>query len=501
MNLDYIIVQAGGKGSRMGQLTVNKPKALVPVNNLPIIFHLFRKYPDKNYIIIGDYKYDVLVRYLYEFAEVKFDLICASGHYGTCAGIREAISYIPENKRFMLIWCDLVLPKDYELPNSENNIIGISKDFSCRWRYENQSFSEVTSKEHGVAGFFVFNNKSYLERVPLDGEFVRWLQEKKFIFEEQGLYKTHEYGLYEEWDKLPQPICRPFNKIRFEEDQIIKTAIDEQGKKLAIKEVAWYLKLKEMGFGNIPEIYSWKPLCMERIRGKNIYEYIEIDKKQKKKMLDQIIFCLKRIHELDRIPADKKSYRVAYLDKTFDRLKKVEHLVPFADKPFVIVNGRKCRNIFFHKNKVEELVMEYCPSEFKLIHGDCTFSNIIMKNDETPILIDPRGYFGTTELFGDTAYDWAKLYYSLFSNYDQFNLKHFKLEIHERGVNLMIASNNWECMEDDFFDLLEGQVTRKQMKLLLAIIWLSLTTYAWDDYDSVCGAFYNGLYYLEEALQ
>ena len=27
---------------------------------------------------------------------------------------------------------------------------------------------------------------------------------------------------------------------------------------------------------------------------------------------------------------------------------------------------------------------------------------------------------------------------------------------------------------------------------ILGIIWLSLTTYAWDDYDKVCGAFYKG---------
>ena len=40
----------------------------------------------------------------------------------------------------------------------------------------------------------------------------------------------------------------------------------------------------------------------------------------------------------------------------------------------------------------------------------------------------------------------------------------------------------------------------EQIKLLHAIIWLSLTTYAWQDYDSICGAFYNGLYYMEEAL-
>ena len=52
MSLNYIIVQAGGKGTRMESLTANKPKALVPIDNLPMIFHLFRKYPSKKFIII-----------------------------------------------------------------------------------------------------------------------------------------------------------------------------------------------------------------------------------------------------------------------------------------------------------------------------------------------------------------------------------------------------------------------------------------------------------------
>ena len=38
------------------------------------------------------------------------------------------------------------------------------------------------------------------------------------------------------------------------------------------------------------------------------------------------------------------------------------------------------------------------------------------------------------------------------------------------------------------------------MKILLALVWLSLTTYAWEDYDSICGAYYNGLLYLDDAL-
>lgn len=54
--MEYIIVQAGGKGTRLGHLTQNKPKALLPVENLPMLFHLFRKYPDKRFIIIAEFR-------------------------------------------------------------------------------------------------------------------------------------------------------------------------------------------------------------------------------------------------------------------------------------------------------------------------------------------------------------------------------------------------------------------------------------------------------------
>jgi len=242
-------------------------------------------------------------------------------------------------------------------------------------------------------------------------------------------------------------------------------------------------------------------LTMELIDGKNIYEYTDIPFEHKKQILFQIVECLKGVHKIETADYDEVSYRDAYLDKTYDRLSKVRRLVPFANDETIVVNGKVCRNIFYHKEEVERLVMQYAPQKFCLIHGDCTFSNTMLRKDTEPVLIDPRGYFGKTELVGDVAYDWVKLYYSLVSNYDQFNLKRFGLEIGENEVVLNIESNKWEDLEDYFFELLDGEVTRKQMKLLLAITWLSLTTYAWEDYDSICGAFYNGIYYLEEALE
>lgn len=75
MDINYIVVQAGGKGTRLEHLTKNKPKALVPIENFPMLFHLFRKFPDKKFIIIGDYKKEVLREYLSSFATVQYQLV------------------------------------------------------------------------------------------------------------------------------------------------------------------------------------------------------------------------------------------------------------------------------------------------------------------------------------------------------------------------------------------------------------------------------------------
>lgn len=500
MNINYIIVQAGGKGTRMEKLTHNKPKALVPIQNLPMLFHLFRKYPEKKYLIIGDYKYDVLEQYLSAFADVAYQMINARGMKGTCAGLSEALAAVPDNEAFMLTWCDLILPEEYNIPDKVDNYIGISKDFRCRWRYENGIFSENASEEYGVAGHFLFKDKSMLADVPSEGEFVRWLSEKNYIFTELPLHKTKEYGLISEYNKLKAQKCRPFNKLIIECDVIVKEGIDEQGRELAVRERAWYAKLAEKNFKNIPRIYELDPLKMERINGKNIYEYTDISFERKKEILTQIIDCLHSVQNLEYVDSDRESYYEAYIGKTFKRLEKVKTLVPFAKNEYVTVNGRTCRNVFYVREELEKKVDQYFPEKFKLLHGDCTFSNMLLKNESIPMMIDPRGYFGTTEFYGDPAYDWVKVYYSVVGNYDQFNLKRFDLDIRDQDVELKIESNHWEDMEETFFDLLKDEVTPEQIKLLHAIIWLSLTTYAWEDYDSICGAFYNGLYYLEEAL-
>ena len=496
-----IVVQAGGKGTRMEHLTRNKPKALVSIDNLPMLFHLFRKYPDSRYVIIGDYKCDVLERYLAAFADVEYATVRATGYSGTCAGLHQAMDKLPEGEPFMLIWSDLILPKDFEVPDEPGDYIGVAKDFPCRWKYENGAFVEGRSDTFGVAGLFFFHDKTALAGVPQEGELVRWLSETGLTFQTLPLYRVKEYGLLSEYEKLESSRCRPFNRTYIEDGCFVKEPVDDQGRGLAKREAAWYRRVQGRYFANIPDIVSYEPLKMELIGGKAIYEYEDLTYDEKAELLRQIIGCLKSVQALESVPSDRASFDEAYIGKTFQRLEKVRNLVPFANDETVTVNGKQCRNVFFHREELENQIARYFPERFKLIHGDCTFSNMMLRADGTPVLIDPRGYFGTTELYGDPAYDWSKLYYSVVGNYDQFNRKRFSLEIGEDSVELQIDSNGWESLEPEFFRLLKDEVTPEQVKFIHAIIWLSLTTYAWEDYDSVCGAFYNGLYYLEEALK
>ena len=338
--------------------------------------------------------------------------------------------------------------------------------------------------------------------MPEEGEFVKWLANKNLSFERLNMFGGLEIGTMLSYfqNELNKPKCRPFNKMEFKGDIVLKYPLDEQGRKLAEDEILWYKKVIELGYTNIPKIYGFDPLVMEKIKGNNIYEYAFLTKGFKRALLKKVIEALDKLHKLlPPIPANQEDCEDNYLTKTFKRLEKVRDLVPFAQDEIVTINGIKCTNIFAIKEKIATEMRQMYPESFYLTHGDCTFHNMMIETDGVrPVLLDPRGYFGKTKLYGDIDYDWAKLYYSVVGDYDQFNRKNFSLEINQNNVELEIVSNNWKNLEQDFFELI-GANPRK-IKLLHAIIWLSLTTYAWEDYDAICGAFYKGLLELQRYL-
>lgn len=503
MNFEYIIIQAGGKGTRLGHLTANKPKGIVPVNNLPMIFHLFKKYKNKKFIIICDYLHEVLEKYLKVFAPVEYSCVIAKTK-GTCAGMKEAIDLIPDNESFMISWSDLIFDEQFDESLVKDNAIGTPVDFECRWSFRDGHFIEERSIDHGVAGVFFFKNKKVIEDVPLEGEFVRYLSAKENIkFQDVKLLGVKEVGTLLAYDsEQKENICRPFNQIKIIDGKLYKYGITDLGRKIAVDEINWY-KYAKKNLDNkfLPQIYSFDPLCMEVIKGKNAFK-LSLSDEQKKRVLINCVNGLNYLHSIEEVPIEEKSILKCYYDKTWDRLNKVYELIPFARDEFIIINGKSYKNPFFMKTEIMEIIKSHFlqNTNFTFCHGDPTFSNIIVRDDLSIVFIDPRGYFGETKLYADPYYDFAKLYYSFFGNYDQFNNKKFILDIYNDCVTLNIESSGYEFLEKTYFDLIKNY-TPKKIKFLHGIIWLSLTTYAWEDYDSICGAFYKGVMVINEAIK
>ena len=337
-----IIIQAGGRGSRLETLTLNKPKCLVPINNIPIIFYMFKKFPTANFKVIVDYKAEVLEKYLNTFAKyINFEVI-KTDKKGTCSGIQESIFKLPEKEVFMIVWCDLILSDEFTFPHEPGNFMGISKDFECRWSYKNGLCIQEPSKTDGIAGLFIFKEPNVIRNIPEEGEFVKWLSTQTIDFERLDLTNSKEVGTmlsyYE--NATDKPKCRPFNRIDFKEDYIEKYPVTEQGKNIASDERNWYQTIMKYNYKHIPKVYNINPLKIERIDGQNIFEYQNLTIDQKKGILAKIIKILKELHSLDKpIKANNDDCILNYITKTFDRIKSVQDLIPFANDEFIKING------------------------------------------------------------------------------------------------------------------------------------------------------------------
>ena len=522
MKIDNIIIQAGGIGSRMGHLTANKPKGLIAIDNLPLIFHLFKHFPDSKFKIICDYKSDVFKKYLEVFADVDYELIdmSRSEKKGNGAGLDIAVESIlvkklvnktPEES-LMIIWSDLLVNSNFDDVESGNYICVTNKS-KCSWRFddihEGLRKMKADTIEKGVVGCFIFDDIEFFREytLPSEGSFTRWLVNNNIDKVCKSLNiddRIEIIGTAEEYNKyyaLTKNRCRPYNKIDFINNKAIKQGITQKGIDGVNNEIRWYSFMIEHGFNEyFPKIFSTEPLTMSIIPGDNAFRFVNEDKK--KYVIKNIIHMIDEMHA---IPIDtdlsEADLIAEYYTKTISRLNGIKHAIKFADKKYIKINGFQCYNILHNPSILDSLVKAYLmDAQFGVIHGDCTLSNIMVSSTSNDVyMIDPRGFFGSAAIAGDIRYDWAKLYYSIQTNFDQFNIKNFTLDISDNEdnplVEFTIASNGWEKYTN--YLISKSGCNRKEIELIVAIIWLSMASCAWEDYDSMCLAFYYGLYQLE----
>ena len=497
-----VIVQAGGRGSRLRHYTWNKPKCLVSYEGKPVIFHLFEQFKSSNFHIVADYQIDKIKKYFkINIPNVNYK-IYKTNKKGTCAGIKSALENINKKKELIIIWSDLIIGK---LPVfTKNPSILTTSSFTCRWSIKKNKIIEEPSTNNGIPGIFYFKNKTILKKIPVSGEFVKWCSHNFKKFHSIQVNSLKELGDFSTIENSYEKIGygRYFNNIKIGKTHVIKKSIDKNYNHLIKKEQHWYSEVSKLGYKDIPKVYSINPFKMEKINGNHLFELKELNTNKFYKIVENILSSLENLHSKKEEQSIINDLQEVYIKKTMDRLNSVSKIIPnFSTVESFTINGKKCKNYLHKKNikifkDINKLL--YNPS-FNPIHGDPTLSNILIKKNLSPKFFDPRGYFANNaNIMGDKYYDFSKLYYSLIGNYDHFNRRKFKLYADNYSVEIMMDKIYPKGSEDLFNSHFKSKIIN--IKIIHALIWLSLSGYVKDDIDSILASFYNGIYWMNIAL-
>jgi hypothetical protein len=195
-DVPWVIVQAGGKGTRLGPLAADRPKCLLEVGGRPLLYHLFAALPRASFLVIGDHLADVLAAHLRASPPPVPARLVRARAPGTLGGLRDTLAELPAGDApFALVWSDLLVRGGPDVELGDRPLLGLSRRFPCRWSHDpERGMVEAPEAERGVAGLFGFPGRAWLAGAPESGDFVRWLAGQPFTFDAALLDEVDDLG-------------------------------------------------------------------------------------------------------------------------------------------------------------------------------------------------------------------------------------------------------------------------------------------------------------------
>ena len=504
--LQNIIIVAGGENTRFKEMSIF-PKILLPTLDYPSILsyncELFKDY--NIYLIIND-RYELMTKQYIRKNQLNVNVLVSHNHNGSANTIKELVNDLPK-ENVLFVWSDLILDQigldsiiqgiqesnkpniiftyngNYRFKATDGYIVPIIGNGNVPGIYYTQSLNKVLDN-------YIYEqyNFDYLEifKDYLSDQY----QTKKYLgtiieFRDLDTYLAY----YKRTNKKTS--TRFFNKMDIESNILTKKCINKDYNHLIEREINWYNKCKENNYKNIPIIYETSKenhfIKMEYLEGyQNIYEFIkQCDDNEFNIFMKSYFKAVEDLHKSNQVKID---YQQAFED----------FYIEFYDKVI-----KRCNNISgilynYDENKLKEILNKAFYRIFELIgkdninnysftHGDLNGSNVMYNQNTHDIkFIDPRGYFGKTQLIGPASYDYAKIMYC-FSGYDDFNNGNSRF------------TKDWydEPQELRHYEFGENQ---KLYYIMVGIIWVALAEYISQDVFKANIAYQHGLKILNNSI-
>jgi HAD superfamily hydrolase (TIGR01509 family) len=509
-NIDYIVICASGKGTRLMPITKHIPKLLVNVNNNCILHNIISYWKDysKKFVVVIDSEYNKIVQFYLELIQSKINItyeiinvVCSNGEENSYTINRALVDSKYIDKKVLITWCD-IFPKSI-IPNNlftTKNIIFTYKDYG---RYD--AYDNVIEKKHkgNIIGIYYFSKfKNLTQFEPRNdicdcyttnfGDFITY-EIKELV--DIGDYKKLFGYLYVDNSYK----TRYFNNIsNVSENYLLKESTCEYGNIIINKEMDFY-KYHDNKLTILPKISNFyvNSFVINKIIGKNAIDVFNSKKiEEQTEYLAYIFNKLDLIHSHCNYEVDEKTLiddiDIEFNSKILNRIKNIKLLLDNF-KFIKSVNGIKIR--YDHNYIINNLYVkikrfyETRKNNYYTIHGDPHLSNIINDVSNNLFFIDPRGYFGKTKLFGLKEYDYSKILYSI-SGFDEINANenhYFIIDNDNISVNI---TNNITSRHLKFFDSYNKEVLID----MVVLHWFGLTDYSKNNLHKCISAYYYGIY-------
>ena len=253
-----------------------------------------------------------------------------------------------------------------------------------------------------------------------------------------------------------------FNNLFLSGDTLIKKAKNQYGVSKIKKEILFYKYALGHNCLPMPEFISSDETSytMKYLDGyKPLYEVFPTFSLEKKSsILERIHTHLQHLHNTESKIVTKEFYTSLLRTEMIDKLEERYHEVKDILNEFSHIKTVNKIPIYSFDNRIQLLkknMEEFVESKIYYllnpIHGDCQFNNILCDKNDDLIFIDPRGYYGNSDLFGAAEYDLAKVKFAL-SGYGEFDSKEVvSLAIEQSDITIDISQLMPDCLiKDDF---------------------------------------------------
>ena len=526
------------------------PTALFPLGNKTMIERLYDKYKDivdiiyivvkRKQLLINDYinskKLPIRIIELDELRDLGYTI-----QYGIEFIIRQepSVDYVYVN------FADSLL--DEPIPVDNNDFIyyvtGMSTD---EWTYfrEKQGKIEIILDKCLVGGgdtslgdvsnifvgVFGFTNPHYFlellkqySNVQSDMDtfyqaIFTYSQEYPFtILHSQNWF---DVGHSDNYSKATTSVAaRSFNSIEIDEQRGILKKRSENKEKL-VNEIRWYLRIPNKLQYLLPRVYDYSLDLTDPYVSMEYYGYHTLHESlvfgdlplvKWQAIFQKLLFAINDMGKFtvtgERIQFES-ALRDIYLQKTFDRLDMMRNEPDFHSffENTITINGKEYRSLNEYLKMlpqlIEKLVIYTFTGQFNIIHGDLCFANILIEDTYDFIrVIDPRGKFGTFDIYGDARYELAKLMHTLEGKYDFIIEDMFDIDVIGNTIEYHVHKQI-DNITNVFLDVFRESIDNIQaVRLIEATLFLSMIPLHSDYKQRQFAMLATGVMLLEQVIR